>query len=1188
MKQIKRTGRERTLSRVVLGVTVAMLAVGLALGGGPQSVLASAFQSPTPSGSTSPSSSPSAKPSTSPSPSPPSGPAIQFYNPAPGYQPVSGPPRPPGVADTPKISDRFDGVDERYHVLVGVVNAPPNAVVELYVARGTPAVETTIGLMDQVVGNPNTYEFFWDIPANFAEGAATMRVRLYEGGTSEVAKDDVAVDIQHLDGGIPPQPADETIELTWPVQNGPVQFYKPRGGTWRGSVEGITSTHTSEVDLFYTTTQPGFGEPVYKLCGNAAQYSKTDFYTIEPIPFAATCTLQGTDTPAQVVAIAGVTLEADKPDRSDANFVRNELTQDAADVHLAQAYVPDPDTMQLKLEPLITGQTPDNNRRVVGGCLGYVATVTDHINRPVQGVNIDVEMVGPNDQVQFGDENSTTTPESDGYQNPDKGGHQSESAHDCDTVANQQGTQGEHNVPGGNDTKHRESTAGTSGSGRWRFHIFSNVAGFTDLSVWIDEEDLGAQSEQRPADSDTLDQGDAFKTMRAQWYSTAPTVDITPAGGVELVGTCARYQVKVRSGTAAVPQANVDFHATGPDNALDFCDPGDGTDLTAPDAGEHDGEDANESSHPGAGIKAQHAEGQSDSAGNLVIGITSPVVGDTTLLAWLDGEPFLNDDVQQTAERSKTVTHTWGATADEAKLSFVNPSAYGPATAASGSGNGTKVSKVNDGNATYHVVVRSDSAVPLAGVELFLVDGATVSPLGDMTKVGTTDTYEFLWGVNVADGDYSLRARIKDTTKVFDQAISVDSVAAGPTDPTDTPGETTEITKPLNTESAGFIKSATPMEGTASAGAEAVELFYTTVAGSTTPASADWKFCGYIGLDGAGTAVQTWKGSCALSGSDQPSQVTGLAAIAFSCSPTDPRGGAGCDANPAGSPPLARNPGTKDSGDAHRVFGIESNPIVTIEPAEAETQIDRCQKFVLTIRDQTQQPIGAANIDLHMTGPSDDSHFCDVEDGTGSNNRAPDQGGHSVDPGHPDEGFHSNDSGPDSKHTEGESNTSGRFVFGVTSGDVGDSLLLAFNDLDDDDDADTNEATDTSVMHWTLPNCTIEGTPGNDNLTGTSGNDRICGKGGADTITGGTGNDRIKGGKGRDEIRGGDGDDELLGGTAADRVFGDAGLDNLLGGKGPDRLNGGADSDSCNGGPGEDTLTSCESGSERRPAKGYM
>lgn len=81
------------------------------------------------------------------------------------------------------------------------------------------------------------------------------------------------------------------------------------------------------------------------------------------------------------------------------------------------------------------------------------------------------------------------------------------------------------------------------------------------------------------------------------------------------------------------------------------------------------------------------------------------------------------------------------------------------------------------------------------------------------------------------------------------------------------------------------------------------------------------------------------------------------------------------------------------------------------------------------------------------------------------------------------------------------------------------------------------------------PECTIEGTDGNDRLVGTQGDDVICGYAGDDVLIGLSG------------------DDVLLGGIGDDR---------LIGGPGSDHLDGGDDIDRCITGPGLDSMANCE------------
>ncbi|HJR92732.1 MAG TPA: hypothetical protein VJ938_09860 [Acidimicrobiia bacterium] len=249
-----------------------------------------------------------------------------------------------------------------------------------------------------------------------------------------------------------------------------------------------------------------------------------------------------------------------------------------------------------------------------------------------------------------------------------------------------------------------------------------------------------------------------------------------------------------------------------------------------------------------------------------------------------------------------------------------------------------------------------------------------------------------------------------------------------------------------------------------------------------------------------------------------------------------------------------------ESGDAHRVFGFEANPAVSIEPAEAAAQTTDCQRMVMSVKDSSGRGIPDVNVDVHLTGPSDTSEFCALEDGTPR--RAPDRGGHEASPSQADEWIHSQP-GSDSHHTEGETNADGDFIFGVTSGSSGDSQIQGWADADDNDELGTNERADTSIVHWgggegPSSKCTIKGNRRDNVLRGTPGRDVICGGGGDDTIRGRGGNDRIFGGSGNDNMRG------------------NRGRDVLKGGRGNDRLNGGRGRDRCRGGRGKDSRFNCE------------
>lgn len=1175
----------RRVARASLGLSAALLAVFVMVGpsfgqGTVQQIQQTETPSPTP---TSPSPSPTG-PSPSPSPTGPIGPTIAFLNPGkydPGY---AQPPRNPGTPDPPKVSDRFDGVDRAYHLVAAVGRVPANPIVEAYI-RYDDDPEITIGLLDRVQGT-DTWEFKWDIPESLDEGRATLIVRLYSqtpSGIQEVANHEIEVDMEHQDPTSPPsvppdpRPADETVEILWPTNSGALGFFKGGSGPWRAAIEGIASDATSELNLWYTTTPPGT-EPVYVECGHIPLYG-TDEFQAEPIPFHAECALAADADAMSVTAIAAVAEEGDKEDRSDV-IAGPDLTQDSGDAHRIDPYIQDPAQFKVSLEP---NQTPGYSavrRRVAGGnaCLAWLVTVTDHLDRRVQGANVDVHMTGPNDQAQHGNDNSSSDA-SGTFKAPEEGNHAVEAGKNCDGRGNR-GEQGDHNRPGVSDIKHRESVGGTGVSGggvpsgtpplvgQWRFHIFSSSPGISNLTAWVDDEPFGEDGNKEP-DNDEPDDGEPSGTNFAQWYSSNPTVDIDPAGGSAAVGTCARYVVKVRSGTAAVPEINLDIHARGPNDELDFCDPGDATPRRAPERGPgeenspHQGEDGGESSHVQESPRTQHSEGETDAAGNFVFGLTSPVVGDTTITAWVDGERRYMDvrelesdnDVQGGSEPNRTVNHTWASSPADATVKFVNPSAYG--------GSGDQVSDKTDANSIFHVVARVDAASLVPSVDFLLSsDGETFAKIGDGARIGTSDTYEFFWDTATLDADtYTLRVQIPGTSKIEDREIELNNAH-----------EAIEITRPVNTSPAAFSGREITIEGVASAGAERVVFYYTKSSAGTTRASSQWTECGDITIDGSGESPQGFRGTCTLSDPDQPNQVTGLAAVAVDCDRV-----AGCfeapdpDAGDPGNPLGADFP---ESGDAHRVFGFESRPLVSIEPPETAEDPGTCQRLFLQISDQTGQPVGSVNVDVHLTGPTDQAEFCDPTDA--SPRSSPDSGeDHASDEGDSRSSTHEDGT----RHTEGTTNSSGRFIFGVVSPDEGDSTVFAWVDSTDDDARGPDENADSSTVHWTEgadgqgeAECTIEGTPDDDRLVGTENNDVICGRGGDDTIVGEGGDDVLRGGGGRDVLKGGADNDVINGGNGKDQASGGAGDDVLNGGGKNDNLSGGDGDDVLRGQGGFDTL----------------
>jgi hypothetical protein len=91
-------------------------------------------------------------------------------------------------------------------------------------------------------------------------------------------------------------------------------------------------------------------------------------------------------------------------------------------------------------------------------------------------------------------------------------------------------------------------------------------------------------------------------------------------------------------------------------------------------------------------------------------------------------------------------------------------------------------------------------------------------------------------------------------------------------------------------------------------------------------------------------------------------------------------------------------------------------------------------------------PVVGQNIDIHITGPDASVSFCDPP---GANTRRdPDQGPHVA-------GTHTDSN---AKHAEGETDETGRFVFGVSSAGEGRTNIAAWIDDNDDDVQGTTES----------------------------------------------------------------------------------------------------------------------------------
>lgn len=461
-------------------------------------------------------------------------------------------------------------------------------------------------------------------------------------------------------------------------------------------------------------------------------------------------------------------------------------------------------------------------------------------------------------------------------------------------------------------------------------------------------------------------------------------------------------------------------------------------------------------------------------------------------------------------------------------------------------------------------------------IELSSESGGSVT-LGRASQLGRSNTYEFIWDLDdsslpgtdvtgsVPDDSYVIRAKLRGAAAVTEMPVMV----RRETSATDTEGvpQWAIVASPLNGRTASFtedIDREVRVSGTASAGAEGVDLFYSVTAPGQV---AEWQSaqCGYVGLSGTGTSTQSFEGTCQLDPVHRPEEVTAIAALAYNCSI------AGCDASPAGRSGLGM--GQREGGDAIRIHPCWGEPCISMSPSVWRAGVGTCQKVVIDTASLSNGPQPGVNIDIHVSGKG--ARFCELKNQ--SQRRAPDKE-HGITSGQK-HGTH-RDEGGRTLHTEGESDPNGRFIFGVASTKASfDSVydqfesshtsIEAWADKEDDDETGPGEDVQKATFHWELAGrCTIIGTEGDDIITGSVGDDIICGLSGSDTIYAQEGADLIRAGKGDDTVYGDEGNDAILGGLGKDTLFGGGGRDRLSGGRGDDTLYGGPGRDRIDGGPG--------------------
>ena len=1195
----------RTLGMRWLILVLAMVVGFVAQGPG---VAVAQDPSPSPSGE-SPFPSPAAVESPAPSPcaTPPTAPpvtcsGIQLLEPTPGSI----------------VSDLDDGVNQTYRIVAAVSRPPANATVEAYY-RGDDGVRHTIALMNRVVDTSDLWELHWDVPFSLPLGPQTILVRLFSGMTV-VASDSVDIELQHRAGeqsgstcGLPVKPAGctaapviaETASITWPMQNGPLGFYRAPDDKWRAVIDGSGSIGaTSALKIQYSTTSAGI-EPTFVDCGEVDGTGPAD----KPRSFRGACTLAEGADPQDVVAIAVL---ANGSASGDLVRVRPFNIQ--------------PSTLSINLKGLdpenVSRVQPSGQRRKAGsGCLTYSVSALDAMGRSVQGVGIDVEVSGPSDLLGFG---------AGGSNHKVPTGMAEESTSSCSAPGVGALKQGFTIVPNAPDLKRIESLEGTglsgggAATGEWRFNLLDPAPGDTQIRAWIDDEDLVDPIAPRPPDDDIAEPSEAQTMGTGQWLDGDLSLVLDRINDSTVIRSCSPYVVTVGAGATRAANINVDVHLQGPHREVSFCAVDYEHEERPPNKGrhettEHEPVDYHESGDSEAGCPSEgsicrHAEGETDTEGRFTFGVMSAKPGLVKLEAWVEGEPngTLDRDTRSTGVLTATTTN-WVIDERQAQVRLVHPSNATVGADKVVTSNVPIVTRVDPAFAVHGVTV---SVAPVTGTKI-----GAFKKLGDAQRIGLSDLWTYDWDLdggvapspsptpspsasssppasppplgastNVVDGTYMIRVQVDNSLSVAQTQVTVNRTTSGATD-RDLVPEWAALTSLHTGDTAVFSNGQLEVTGDASQAADGVEIWYSTSGPRDGTSTVEWSArCGYVDLDGSTTGTQTFAGTCTLPATTRPERVSALAAVAWDCSYQED-----CDGNPTPSPTPLEGPrnllatGALEAGAGVAITAC-SRACLIMSPREDKVDVGTCERLVVRLLDRAGEP-AAGFVDLHLQGPGDRLQFCPLAAG---NTATPTGDGAGPDRMHEHETY-----GPLIHHAEGLTDSSGNLEFGVRSKQASfesiyatrefdDTMVVAWLDENGDDLPQRDEPNAKSTIHWELPGrCTEVGTDLADSLAGSTepSGDKICGLDGDDTLAGNEGPDILLGGTGDDDLKGDEGDDEIVGEAGNDQIEGGPNLDELVGGSGGDTLvamggddvlRGGPGFDICSGGSGRDEFASCE------------
>lgn len=448
----------------------------------------------------------------------------------------------------------------------------------------------------------------------------------------------------------------------------------------------------------------------------------------------------------------------------------------------------------------------------------------------------------------------------------------------------------------------------------------------------------------------------------------------------------------------------------------------------------------------------------------LILGLT-PAGSLIPLFAAPTGSP--------TATTTKTTAPPAGSTPTAGTaptIQLVNPSKYEADEI---------ISDKQDANSTYHLVATVGNTPPSPDVRFEFYNSSNVLVKQVIpVQIGSTDVWEAQWPVDIPDGDYTLTARLLSaaatpgTVATDNESVTVDNDTDGGND-----REAAEITYPVDAgplgtydPPGGGVDRGFTMEVRTSAGVSDVDAFYSTAPPGTEP---NWRHCSRqvtISYSSNDRVI----GCTAASNVTAATDITAVAVVTQHDVEFDPLNP--CSDFDVGPPPTC--PPSIDSGDAHRVAGYDQIPTsVTVDPSGSTAPVNTCRELTATVLDQSDvpRPIFRANVDVHATGPLDNTTF--GKSTHTSAYKAPDGGGHDVDeassncgaaPSNTEkESVHIHATTADTKHIESVngSDPNGQFIFDVKSPDQGTTSVSAWADVVDDDFA-ANDPTGVAAVTW--------------------------------------------------------------------------------------------------------------------------